>query len=221
MKNILVIAPHPDDEILGCGGIMLRNINEGNNVYVCIVTHCEPPIFPANGSDAIQAAGRECHKWMGVKKTFFLNFPTVMLEKVDRYKLNDAILKVITETQADEVYIPHWGDMQRDHQIVADACMVGVRPKYAHRVSRVYGYETLSETAWNAHNVQNEFMPNTFVDISDYLEDKLKALTFYDEQMSPFPDARSIEAIEHLAKYRGSLMHMNAAEAFVLIREMK
>lgn len=220
MKNVLVIAPHPDDEILGCGGTMLRHIHEGDNVYVCIVTHAEPPIYPEGASLPIQAKGRECHKWMGVKQTYFLDFPTVMLEKVDRYKINNAILNVINETKADIVYIPHWGDMQKDHQIVADACMVSVRPKYTHQVSTVYGYETMSETAWNAHNIQNEFMPNTFIDISDYLEGKKKALGFYSAQMNEFPDARSIEAVEHLARYRGALMHLNAAEAFVMIRNV-
>lgn len=221
MSNVLIIAPHPDDEILGCGGVMLRNIAEGNSVYVCIVTHAAPPIFPEGSSAPIQKAALKCHEWMGVKQTFFLNFPTVMLEKVDRYLLNDAILKIIKETKADEVYIPHYGDMQKDHQIVAEACMVAVRPKYSHGVKRVLGYETMSETAWNTPNIQNEFIPNVYVDISDYLDDKIKALGYYDSQMQPFPDARSFEAIKALAVYRGTLMHMKAAEAFMLIRELK
>lgn len=221
MKNILVIAPHPDDEILGCGGTMLKNIQNGNNVYVCIVTHAEPPIYPEGASRAIQAAAKRCHQWMGVKETFFLDFPTVMLEKVDRYKINDAILKVINDVKADVLFIPHFGDMQKDHQVVADACMVSVRPKYEHKVTAVYGYETMSETAWNAPTIQNEFIPNVFVDISDFLENKLRAMSYYDSQLSPFPDARSLEALEALAKYRGALMHMKAAEAFMLLRELK
>lgn len=221
MKNILVIAPHPDDEILGCGGTMLKSIREGNNVYVCVVTHAEPPIYPKDASLPIQATARACHQWMGVKKTIFLDFPTVMLETIDRYKINNAILNVINETKADAVFIPHYGDMQKDHQIVADACMVSVRPKYAHRVTEVYGYETMSETAWNAPNIQNEFIPNVFVDISDYLFSKLEAMKYYKSQLSPFPDARSLKAIEALARYRGALMHMEAAEAFMLLRELK
>ena len=218
MKNILIIAPHPDDEILGCGGTMLKYINEGNNIYVCIVTHAEPPIYPKGASIPIQAAAKKCHQWMGVKKTFFLDFPTVMLETVDRYKINNAILNVINETKADTVFIPHYGDMQKDHQIVAEACMVSVRPKYEHKVTEVYGYETMSETAWNIPNVQNEFIPNVFVDISDFIVSKLEAMKYYDSQLSPFPDARSLEAIEALARYRGALMHMKAAEAFMLLR---
>lgn len=221
MKRVLVIAPHPDDEILGCGGTMLKHIEAGDEVYVCIVTHAAPPIYPEGASAAIQEAARQCHRWMGVKETFFLNFPTVMLETVDRYKINDAINKIVQENKIDVLYVPHYGDMQKDHQIVAEACMVAARPKYAHRVKAVYGYETMSETAWNAPNVQNEFIPNSFVDVSDYLEKKKKALLFYDSQLSPFPDSRSLESIEALAKYRGALMHMNAAEAFMLLRELK
>lgn len=221
MKRVLIIAPHPDDEILGCGGTMLKHISVGDEVYVCIVTHATPPIYPEGASGPIQETAKNCHKWMGVKNTYFLNFPTVMLEKVDRYLLNDAILKVITETQADELYIPHFGDMQRDHQVVAESCMVAVRPKYAHRVRRVYGYETMSETAWNTPNIQNEFIPNSFVDISEYLDRKLEALSFYSSQLQPFPDSRSIESIKALAQYRGALMHYNAAEAFMLLRELR
>ena len=221
MKNILIIAPHPDDEILGCGGTMFKHIAQRDNVYVCIVTHAAPPIYKEGTSVGIQAAARKCHSWMGVKETFFLNFPTVMLETVDRYKINDAILKIVQQTNTDVMYIPHYGDMQKDHQIVAEACMVAARPKYEHKVSVVYGYETMSETAWNAPNIQNEFIPNVYVDISSFLVSKLEAMKFYDSQLSPYPDARSLEAIEALAKYRGSLMHMRAAEAFMLLRELK
>lgn len=221
MNNILIIAPHPDDEILGCGGTLLKHIDAGDNVYVCIVTHAAPPIYPEGSSKGIQEAARKCHQWMGVIDTFFLNFPTVMLETVDRFRINDAILGIVKKTSADILYVPHFGDMQKDHQIVAEACMVAARPKYSHKVSIVYGYETMSETGWNIPNVQNEFMPNTFVDISQYIEKKKIALQYYESQLNPFPDARSLGAIEALARYRGALMHMEAAEAFMLLRELR
>lgn len=221
MSKILVIAPHPDDEMLGCGGTMIKNIEAGNEVYVCIVTKGPQPMFPIEIVEKTRQEARECHRKIGVKKTFFLDFPSVYLEECHRYELNDSLLKVVREVMPDEVYIPHWGDMQKDHQIVADACMVVLRPKYEPKVKRIYGYETMSETAWNAPNVQNEFMPNVFVDISDTIESKLNALSFFQTQLSTFPDARSIEAIEALAKYRGALMHVKAAEAFILIREIR
>lgn len=218
MKNVLVFAPHPDDEILGCGGTMLKHIKNGDNVFVCIVTHGEPPLYPLDANVLMQNTVRECHKWMGVKETFFLNFPTTMLEKVDRYQINDAVHKVIVQTNANVVYVPHFGDMQKDHQIVVDSCMVALRPKYDSKVESIYGYETLSETAWNIPAVQNEFIPNAFFDISDFLDGKIKAMSFYESQVGEFPNARSYGAIEALAKYRGALMNMKAAEAFMVLR---
>lgn len=221
MKNVLVVAPHPDDEILGCGGTMLRHVHDGDRVYVCIVTHAEPPIYPKDASLPIQKDARRCHQWMGVEDTFFLDFPAVMLEKVDRYKINNALLDLIMKIKPDVVYLPHYGDMQKDHQVVAESCMVVLRPKYINYPIKIYGYETLSETAWNSPTIQNEFMPNVFVNISDYLEGKIDALKFFQSQLAEFPSARSLKAIEALARYRGALMHVGAAEAFMLLREVR
>ena len=221
MKKILVIAPHPDDEILGCGGVMIKNAKAGNEVYVCIVTKGTLAMFPPDRVEATRQAARDCHRTIGVVETIFLDFPAVCLEECHRYEINDAILKVIRRILPDEVYIPHYGDMQKDHQIVAEACMVAVRPKYFPQIRKVLSYETMSETAWNAPSVQNEFIPNVFEDISDCLEDKKKALAFFKTQIADFPDSRSMGAIEALAKYRGALMHLNACEAFMLIREIR
>ena len=221
MNKILVFAPHPDDEILGCGGTMIKHVEAGNEVYVCIVTKGVMPLFKPEVVEKTRNEARECHKRIGVKKTFFLDFPAVLIDKENRYEINGKILDVIMEVKPDEVYIPHWGDMQKDHQIVADSCMVALRPKYEPKVKRIYSYETMSETAWNAPNVQNEFIPNVFIDISDHLSKKIEALSFFKSQLSPFPDARSLEAVEALAKYRGALMQVKAAEAFMLIREIK
>ncbi len=200
---------------------MIKHIASGGEVYVCVVTKGPEFLFPIELTEKTRQDARECHRIIGVKKTYFLDFPSVFLEECHRYELNDAILKVIREVKPNEVYIPHWGDMQKDHQIVADACMVALRPKYEPKVKRIYSYETMSETAWNAPNIQNEFIPNVFVDITETLEKKIEALGFFKTQLSPFPDARSLESVEALAKYRGALMHMKAAEAFMLIRELK
>lgn len=221
MKRILVFAPHPDDEILGCGGMMFENIKAGNEVYVCIVTKGYPPIFNIERTELNRDDARRCHQFMGIRKTFFLDFPSTDLERVGRPELNGHILEIVKEVLPDEVYIPHYGDLQKDHQIVAEACMVALRPKYRLHHRCIYGYETMSETYWGAPNIQNEFLPNVFVDITNSLEDKMKALSFYSLQVNNFPDSRSLEAIEALAKYRGAQMHMCAAEAFMLIREIK
>ena len=123
--------------------------------------------------------------------------------------------------QREEVYLPFWGDMQKDHQIVTEAAMVALREKYDHPVKRIYAYETLSETGINVPSSNNAFIPNVFEDITDYLEDKKKALSFFNSQIHSFPDLRSLETVEALAKFRGATINRKAAEAFMLIRETK
>ena len=221
MARILVFAPHPDDEILGCGGMMLEHVRAGDEVYVCIVTKGVPPLFSEEETRRNQSDALACHHFLGVARTVFLDFPSTRLETVDRAELNGRILQVVRDILPDEVYIPHFGDLQKDHQIVAEACMVAVRPKYFPQVGRVYAYETMSETGWNAPAARNEFIPNVYVDISRSLEMKLEALSHYSLQVSEFPDARSLPAVEALAKYRGAQVHRPAAEAFMLMREIK
>lgn len=219
--KILVLAPHADDEIIGVGGTIYKRITQADEVYICIVTKGAQPIFSEDVVKRIREETIACHKKLGITKTYFLDFPAVMLEKENRYEINEKISNVIQEVCPDEVYIPHIGDMQKDHQIVAEASMVGLRPKYKHIVKRIYAYETLSETGWNIPNIQNEFIPNVFVNISEYLPKKLDAMKCYASQLGDFPDARSLGAIEALAKYRGALMNMDAAEAFMLIRSIE
>lgn len=219
--KVLVIAPHPDDEIIGVGGTIAKRVEQGNEVYVCIVTKGHPPVF----DEAFVAQGRrECREadlMLGVKETIFLDFPAVMLETVPRYIFNGKIAEVVQRIEPDEVYIPHRGDMQIDHQMVVDAAMVALRPKYTHVIKRIYAYETLSETGWNIPNTVNEFIPTVYEDISDTYERKIEAMNCFQSQLDDFPAARSIGAIEALAKYRGATVGVQAAEAFSLIREIK
>ncbi|MCI8416502.1 MAG: PIG-L family deacetylase [Lachnospiraceae bacterium] len=220
MKKILIVAPHADDEVLGVGGTMARNIAEGNDVYVCVVTHGEEPLFSKEITEKLRQETLQAHRHVGIKKTYFLEYPAVMLENVPRYELNNSIMKVVEEVQPDEVYLPHKGDMQKDHQIVSEAVMVAVRPKYEHKIHAVYAYETLSETEWNIPNTGNAFIPTVYKDISDYLKCKKEMLGYFTTQLANFPNPRSIEAVEALASYRGSTIGVRAAEAFVLIREI-
>lgn len=219
--NILIIAPHPDDEIIGVGGTIAKKAAEGHDVYVCIITKGCEPLFH---KDYVEQGRSECRKadaFLGVRETIFLDFPAVMLEKVPRYKLNNGILNLIQKIKPDDVYIPHRGDLQIDHKMVVDAAMVALRPKYEHKVKRIYTYETLSETGWDIPNTTNEFIPTVYENISKTLEKKIAAMNIFQSQLAAFPAARSIEAIEALAKYRGAIVSVNAAEAFSLIREVK
>ena len=219
--KVLVIAPHPDDEVIGVGGTIAKRAEEGHEVYVCVVTKAFPPLFR---KEIVEQARNECRKAdksLGVIETFFLDFPAVMLETVPRYELNGGILKTIQRIKPDEVYIPHRGDMQLDHKMVVDAAMVALRPKYEHVVKRIYAYETLSETGWDIPNTMNEFIPTVYEDITGSLEKKLRAMDIFKSQLGEFPDARSIGAIKALAMYRGATVNVKAAEAFTLIREVR
>lgn len=219
--KVLVIAPHPDDEIIGVGGTIAKRTQAGDKVYVCVVTKGQEPMFHQKIIEQGRNECRAADKLLGVEDTIFLDFPAVMLETVPRYELNERFCEIIQKIRPDEVYIPHRGDMQLDHQMVVDAAMVALRPKYDHVVKRIYAYETLSETGWNIPNTVNEFIPTVYEDITDILQLKLDAISVFQSQLSPFPAARSIGAIEALARFRGATVNVMAAEAFSLIREIK
>ena len=219
--RVLVIAPHPDDEILGAGGTIAKRVAAGNDVYVCVVTKGPKTLFKEELVEQAREECRKADKKLGVIETFFLDFPAVMLETVPRYELNGKISEVIQRIKPEEVYIPHRGDMQLDHQMVVDAVMVAVRPRGDYFPKRVYAYETLSETGWNIPNTMNDFIPTVYEDISRTFSLKMESMNMFKSQLGVFPNARSLEAIEALAKFRGSTVNVEAAEAFTLIREIK
>jgi len=218
--NVLVIAPHRDDEMLGVGGTLLKHKASGDHITVCIVA--------AREGEELSAKAAELHKGMLAAHEYchideYIGFPyrPSQLEQVNRKEFNKAFLDLILKVKPEVVYLPFWGDMQKDHQVVTEAAMVALREKYDHPVKAIYAYETLSETGINLPTENYAFVPTVFVDITDYLEDKKIALSYYAHQIHPFPDLRSLEAVEALAKYRGATVNVPAAEAFVLIRETK
>ena len=218
--NVLVIAPHADDEVLGCGGTIAKFVSQGHDVFVAVVTKGYKPLFVPERVENTILECKKADSILGVKETIFLDFPAVMLETVPRNELNNAFHELIQRICPNIVFLPHRGDMQLDHKMTVDAAMVALRPKYKHIVEKIYSYETLSETGWDVPSVDNSFIPNCYVDISDFLEKKVYAMSEYASQISDYPNARSIEALKALAMYRGATVNFNAAEAFSLIREV-
>ncbi len=218
--NVLIIAPHRDDEIIGVGGTLLKRKAAGDRVAVCIVTAAAGSEYSAFVSK-VHEEMKASHAYCGVDQYYGLSFRPNVLENYSRKDLNREIQEVMEKERPNEVYIPFWGDMQKDHRIVTDAAMVVLRAKYAHCPRRIYAYETLSETGINIPTESNTFIPNVFEDISEYLDAKKKAFSFFASQISDFPDLRSLESVEALAKYRGSTVNKRAAEAFMLVREIK
>ncbi len=215
---MLVIAPHPDDEVLGAGGVMTRFSQAGGEVIVLTVAAHMPPLFPKSVHDLTISEAKKAHSLMEVNESIFLNKPAVGIGNEDTATINNEILSVIKKTNPDIVLIPYF-DRHIDHRVIFDACMVATRPVGAGKKIKILAaYETLSETHWNAPHLEPNFTPNWVVDITDQIEVKLRAFSLYESQVHSFPAPRSIEALRALALFRGSQSGYGYGEAFHIIR---
>ncbi len=224
MSKILVIAPHADDEVLGCGATMAKACAKGNEVFVLICTNASvgaPELFSAELIKQIRTEAVNAHRLIGVKETIFLEFPAPALDQFPRYKMSNEISAIIKKIGADTVYIPHRGDCHKDHTIIHECAMVACRPLANCSVKHVYAYETLSETEWGEPVAADFFVPvkyNTFT--NEEFQKKLDAMSCFKSQLYPFPASRSLVAIEALAKYRGCTVSAERAEAFEVLRDI-
>jgi LmbE family N-acetylglucosaminyl deacetylase len=215
--NVLVIAPHPDDEVLGCGGTIAKHTYSGDKVHLCIVTKAYTPDWSeeyiSRKSQEIMAAS----EILGIRHTSFLDIPTVKLDIFPQKDLNDGLYRAVSETKPDIVYIPHGGDLNKDHRLVFESSLVALRP-LSHKVKKIMSYEVPSETEWG--QPIKPFFPTVYVDISSTFSSKINAMKEYRSELKEFPHPRSLEGIEALAKKRGSEITTKYAEAFQLIREV-
>ncbi len=218
--KILVLATHPDDEVLGCGGVIARHVARGDRVEVVIVTRGAPELYSPEQVNALRQELHAAHSILGVAVAHFLDFPAPKLDQVPQHELADSIAARMREYQPETVYFPHRGDLHSDHRAVFQATLVAARPIGEQSVRRLLSYETLSETEWSAPIGEEAFLPNVFIDISDFLEKKKKAMAEYKSQLKEFPHPRSLQSLESLARLRGGTVSLQAAEAFQLIREI-
>ena len=222
-RVILVVAPHCDDEVLGCGGLISKRAAEGEEVHICIVTNGHlgaPELFKKEGTEKVRSEAVKSHNFLGAKSTSFLDFPAPRLDSIPSYKLSIAIEKLIREKGVTDLYLPHRGDIHKDHRITYEAALVSARPINNNPVKRIYAYETLSETEWAAPFPDEAFIPTVFEDIEDHIERKIEAFDFFETQRKSFPHPRSGDTIRYLARLRGSTVGFHAAESFALIRQI-
>jgi LmbE family N-acetylglucosaminyl deacetylase len=220
MGKTLVIAPHPDDEILGCGGTIARLVADGCPVTIAIVTKGMAPQFTDEFVQQIRTEAKAAHNLVGVDDTRYLDLPAAALDTVSATELNATLARLVQDVEPDTLFVPFIGDIHTDHQLTFLAAMVAARPRHVKAPRRIYAYETLSETNWYAPGITPAFIPNVFIDIADTLEKKLEAFQHFESQVRQFPDERSIEAIRALAVMRGASMYRRAAEAFMLVRQI-
>ncbi|NIM13330.1 MAG: PIG-L family deacetylase [Candidatus Aminicenantes bacterium] len=218
--KVLVVSPHPDDEVLGVGGTIARLAGEGHEITVTIVTKGWEPLFPESQVKQVRTEAKAANELLGVKSLRFMDLPVTKLNQVPTHELNEKFERLIHEEKPGMVFLPFYGDRHEDHRQVFHACMVALRPVIDQKhVQRILCYETVSETHWSTAYIELNFEPQLWVDISKHLPTKLEAMQKYQSQLRPEPDARSLEALESLAKWRGSMVGMHAAECFVVARE--
>lgn len=224
--RILVVASHPDDEILGVGGTLARHAAEGGIVDVLIMAEGatlrddrRDPAARAGDLSALRDAARRAATILGLRAPRFGGLPDNRMDSLDLLDVVKLVELTIAEVRPNIVYTHYAGDLNIDHRITHEAVLTACRPLPGSGVSAIYAYETLSSTEWAVAG--SGFEPNHFVDIADQLPSKIEALSAYASEMRPAPHARSIEAIRALARVRGSSVGVEAAEAFAVVRQLR
>ena len=224
MKNILIVAPHCDDEVLGCGGAISHYNNNNYKVNVCVMTNASKSNNSNFNEDMVNQIRKEAiraHKYLKINNTFFFNFPAPNLDQFPVSIIAEKISKLVHKIKPEIVFIPFAGDSHVDHRVVNEASLVALRPISKFIVMKIYAYETLSETEWGDVINRSSFTPNFFIRLSKKdIDKKAKAMQIYKSQLKKYPHPRSEEGIINLAKYRGQSISQKLAESFMLIRDI-
>ncbi|MHB1126198.1 MAG: PIG-L deacetylase family protein [Bacillota bacterium] len=225
--KILVVAAHPDDEVLGCGGTVARHALSGDEVQIHILAEGWTSRGEkryrekyASRLSGLRKSARSAGKTLGASLVTLYDFPDNRLDSVDLLDVVKVVEGIIKEFQPDMVYTHHAGDLNIDHRRVHGAVVTACRPLPGSPVKTVLFFEVPSSTEWQVPGSAQPFLPNWYVDVSATLSLKIKALGEYPSEIRDWPHARSVAAVEHLARWRGSSAGMDAAEAFMLGRNL-
>ena len=224
--TILVVAAHPDDEVLGCGASMAKWSNAGIEVNVLIMAEGATSRDNVRNREkridelsVLAKSARSAGKILGVSSVQLLDFPDNRMDSVDRLEVIKAVEEHIKLLKPVTVVTHHSGDLNIDHRIIHEAVVTACRPEPGNRVRRLLSFEINSSTEWQPDSVSS-FQPSWFEDVSGSISRKLQALEAYSIEIRPWPHSRSLKAVEHLARWRGSTVGTEAAEAFMLLREV-
>ena len=225
MKKVLVIAAHPDDEVLGCGGTIARLTAEGAECHLLIVTDGSSAQYRESDHlyEIIEAKKKEtkgCADLMGFKSICYGELPDMKLDTTPHIRINQVIEKVIDEIQPDTVFTHFWGDVNRDHQEVYKSTLVAVRPVMGQVVKELYCYRVPSSTEWTPNKADTMFMPNYFVDIENFAEQKYKAFACYSTELRDYPHPRSVQYLRENDKVVGLRVGLLVAEEFMMLRKL-
>jgi LmbE family N-acetylglucosaminyl deacetylase len=220
--RILVIAPHPDDETLGCGGTLLKHRASGDEVVWCIVTRgYEPRVtreFLDNREKEIEAVSQA----YGCEKVIKLDHPTTRLDTISQEQLIADFSGAIETARPDCLYLNHSGDVHSDHRVIVEAVMSAVKPFNTgrHGVKRILSYEVPSSTDAAMASFGRPFIPTVYSDITKYIEKKLEIFSLFPVEIQPYPQPRAKESVKAWARARGATIGVEYAEAFMLLRDV-
>ena len=187
MGTVLIVAPHPDDEVLGAGGFLRKSHDKGDKAVVLTVSGHLPPLYSRHVYETTVAEARKAHSILGVYESIYLEIPATQVADTPVHELNGKIRAVVERHQPDIVLCPY-PDRHIDHRAVFDSVLVATRPiGYGRCIKLIAAYETLSETHWNAPHIEPNFTPNWIVDISDQIDAKTEALNCFSSQIAEFP----------------------------------
>lgn len=223
LRNVLVVAPHADDETLGAGGTIARFVQEKRNVTVAVMTGrgTDPhPLFQDEIFARVQAEFQNAMRVLGVHHVHFANLPTTLLTETPLYEINRAALSVVEQCKPEVILLPYEHDLHKDHGLLNYAFRVALRPHLENnrRPHVVLNYEVPTETHLQSPMLEPPFEPHLWMDISNHIAQKVNALACYESQIVPAPGLRSLDAVKALASWRGAQIGVDAAEAFVVSR---
>ncbi|MBD3249377.1 PIG-L family deacetylase [Candidatus Woesearchaeota archaeon] len=212
--NVLVIAAHPDDEILGVGGTLLKHRKNGDNIFICIVTKGYEPEWSREYIENKLSEAKEVDNLIGTKKRFYCNFPAARLNTIPQIEFNKKIKEVIEEVNPSVIYTHFEHDIHKDHNIIFNSVMVATRPIYEKKI-RLICFETMSSSEWN----NKRFNPNFYVDITEFVDKKIDAFCKYISEVKEYPHPRSKKGIKIWDNKRGIEICKEYAEAFIIVRD--
>lgn len=221
-KSVLIVAAHPDDDILGCGGAIAHHSALGDMVYVLFLADGEGARGDLSQLEMRRGNARGALKLLGVaeENIKFCDFPDNQMDTVPLLEIVKEVENIAGFIKPEIVYTHHHGDLNMDHVLTQKAVLTAFRPMPSQSVKEIYGFEVLSSTGWGEMSDHNAFNPSLFLDVHPYWDKKMAALKFYDSEMREFPHARSYKTAEALAVFRGSMVGLEKAEAFNVIRKI-
>jgi LmbE family N-acetylglucosaminyl deacetylase len=224
-KNILIVAAHPDDEILGCGGTVKKFVGMGYQAYTLILGEGITSRYEVRDRkkrekelELLKMQTHIANRFIGVEEVFLYDFPDNRFDTVPLLDIIKIIEKVKSEIKPEIIFTHHEKDLNIDHQITCRAVMTATRPTKGECVQEIYAFEIPSSTEWSFPLC---YSPNIFVDIGETLEAKISAMKAYQSELKEYPHPRSLEGIELIARLWGMKVGLSSVEAFLAVRVLK